>query len=105
VNHPIGGRGEGQRRYVRDDLVRLLRIGNEHPYIGIPFTAGVSRDADFVNLNAGIFDQCRNHPATSCLIELPAMVGTFDTVAFHLAEGQRHSAMGTNVAHGRDRTL
>jgi hypothetical protein len=33
------------------------------------------------------------------------MVGTFDTVAFHFAEGQRHPAMGANVAHGSDCTL
>ena len=33
------------------------------------------------------------------------MVGTFDAVAFHFAEGQRHPAMGTNVPHGCDCTL
>ena len=86
-------------------LVRSLRVGNEHPHIAIPFAAGVGGDADLVDMNGGVFDQRRNSPATACLIELPTMVGTLDTVAFHFAEGQRHPAMGANVAHGRDRTL
>ena len=105
MNHPIRGRGKRQRQHVRDGLVRLLRVGNEHPYVAIPFTAGVGGDTNFVDLNGGVLDQRRNFPATACLIELPTMIGTFDTVAFHFAEGQWHPTMGTNVAHGCDGAL
>src|ERR1043166_5650744 len=105
MNHPIGRRGEWQRRHIWNDLVWLLRVGNEHPHVAVPFAASIGRDANFVDMNGRVFYQRRNFTATACLIEPPPMVGTFDTVVFHFAEGQRHAAMGTNVAHGRDRAL
>jgi len=83
----------------------LLRVGNEHPHVAIPLTAGVGGDADFVDVKGGVFDQRRNPPAMACLVELPTMVGTFDTVAFHFAKDSGIPRWGQMSAHGCDRTL
>ena len=102
MNHPIGRRRERKRRHIRNGLTRSLRIRDKHQHIAVSFAARVGGDADFVDVNEGAFDQRRNSPATSFLIEPPTVVGTLNTVAFHFAEGQRHPAMGANVTHGRD---
>jgi hypothetical protein len=105
VNHPIRRRRERKRWHIWNSLIRSLRIGNKHPHIAVPFAAGVGGDTDFVDVNGGAFDQCRNSSATSFLVEPPTVVSTLNTVAFHFSEGQRHPAVGANVAHGRDSTL
>src|SRR5262249_30350527 len=88
MNQPIWRRWERQWRHIRDSLVWLLRVWDEHPDIAIPFTANISRDADLVHVNRGVFGQCRNPLAPARLIKLPPMVRTLDTVAFHLSKGQ-----------------
>ena len=51
LNHSIRRGRQGERRDVRNRLVRLQRVGDEHPHIAVSFAARIRADANFVGLD------------------------------------------------------
>jgi hypothetical protein len=83
-------------------LVRLHRVGDEDPYVANPLAAWVRSYADFVRFKLGTFNECRDALATAFVVELPAMITTLHAIAADPSEGQRHSAVRTDVSQARD---
>ena len=105
LHHAIRRGGQRQTRQIRDRLIELLRIVKKDPHVSIFIPAGIGRNADFLRLKRGTFDQRGDMAAAAARIELPAMVRAFDPLPVKMAERQRHPAMRTDIPHGRDLAL
>ncbi len=84
--HAIRRGGQRQTRQIRDWLIGLLRIGKKDPHVTIFIPAGIGRDADFLWLKRGTFDQRGDVAAAATRVELPSMVRAFDTLPVEMAE-------------------
>ena len=102
LNHAIGRRRQRKRRDVGNCLIRLLRIGDEHPHIAVSFATGVGRHADLLGLDWRALYQSGNALAAAFVVESPAMIGALHAIVAHVSERQRHAAMRANIPHGRD---
>ena len=86
LHHAIRRGGQRQTRQIRYRLIGLLRIGKKDPHVTIFIPAGIGRDADFLRLKCGTFDQRGDMAAAATCVELPSMVRAFDTLPVEMAE-------------------